>query len=137
MEEKSYKFVGKKVILRVKNRVCETPEELLASGLFLEVLKRCIRDIMKKDSLLGELFNGVEADYAASCLISSFKLLSKLPIRQAVAASSGEEALFLRDPQLLSAFVEHLYNYWRGFDRYVICDSEGDALDRRPYRTFN
>ncbi|HTP59853.1 MAG TPA: phosphoenolpyruvate carboxykinase, partial [Spirochaetia bacterium] len=31
----------------------------------------------------------------------------------------------------------YLYNFWRSFERYAVCDSEGDALDKRPYRTFN
>ena len=37
----------------------------------------------------------------------------------------------------LNGFVEHLYDYWRHFDRFIINDSEGDRLDKRPYRTFN
>ncbi|MCK5738494.1 phosphoenolpyruvate carboxykinase, partial [bacterium] len=39
--------------------------------------------------------------------------------------------------QNLYLFVEALYNYWREFERFVVCDSEGDGLDKRPYRTFN
>ena len=30
-----------------------------------------------------------------------------------------------------------MYNYWRQFERFIICDSTGDRLDKRPYRTFN
>jgi len=44
---------------------------------------------------------------------------------------------YLRDLQLLNNFVEQLYDYWRHFDRFIINDSEGDRLDKRPYRTFN
>ena len=137
MDEKAYKIVGKKAVLRVKNRVCETPEELLSSFLFFEIVKRCIRDIVERESVLASLFNGATVDDTlVKHLVGTFKVLCKLPIRQAAAALEESET-FLRDPQLLSAFVEHLYNYWREYDRYVICDSEGDSLDRRPYRTFN
>ena len=37
----------------------------------------------------------------------------------------------------MADFVEYLYNFWRSFERFAVCDSEGDALDKRPYRTFN
>ncbi|MFC2145580.1 phosphoenolpyruvate carboxykinase, partial [Actinomycetota bacterium] len=32
---------------------------------------------------------------------------------------------------------EYLYNYWRSFDRFILCSSELEDLDKRPYRTFN
>ena len=44
---------------------------------------------------------------------------------------------FLKDLDTLTNFVEYLYDYWRHFDRFIINDSEGDRLDKRPYRTFN
>ena len=49
---------------------------------------------------------------------------------------------FFADTYLLDRFVEELYNYWRGHERYLIClvDPKGRGngeLDRRPYRTFN
>ena len=45
--------------------------------------------------------------------------------------------IFLKDLDKLADFVEYLYDYWRHFDRFIINDSEGDRLDKRPYRTFN
>ena len=45
--------------------------------------------------------------------------------------------IFLKDLDKLTDFVEYLYDYWRHFDRFIINDSEGDRLDKRPYRTFN
>jgi hypothetical protein len=44
---------------------------------------------------------------------------------------------FLRDRDLLNQFVEYVYNYWRHFARVIVCDSEGNRFDRRPYQTFN
>ena len=44
---------------------------------------------------------------------------------------------FLKDLDKLNNFVEFMYDYWRHFDRFIINDSEGDRLDKRPYRTFN
>jgi energy-coupling factor transporter ATP-binding protein EcfA2 len=45
--------------------------------------------------------------------------------------------IFLKDLDKIAGFVEYLYDYWRHFDRFIINDSEGDRLDKRPYRTFN
>jgi hypothetical protein len=44
---------------------------------------------------------------------------------------------FFRDRELLNQFVEYVYNYWRHFQRVIVCDSEGNRFDRRPYQTFN
>jgi hypothetical protein len=44
---------------------------------------------------------------------------------------------FVANPSLFQAFVESLYNYWREFERFIVCDSTGDCLDQRPYRTFS
>lgn len=135
-EEKSFRIVGNKAILRVKARVCETSDELLSSGPFLETAKICIAELTAKESTFSVLFPERNVAEAAVRLACAFRMLCKLPISQAAAAYAEGESLF-RDPQLLSAFVEHFYNFWRSFDRFVICDSEGDRLDRRPYRTFN
>jgi hypothetical protein len=137
MDEKSFRIVGNKVIVNVRRRVCENADELLTSDLFMEVTRRCISDLAGKQSILMKLFDGSTFDDSLLLrLIEAFRILSKVPIRQA-SASCVEAEPFFRDPALLSRFVEHLYNFWRGFDRFVICDSEGDVLDKRPYRTFN
>ncbi|MGB8252372.1 MAG: hypothetical protein WCF08_04100, partial [Anaerolineaceae bacterium] len=44
---------------------------------------------------------------------------------------------FFRDSNLFNDFVEHVYNYWRELQRLIICESEGEQSDQRPYRTFN
>lgn len=137
MDDKSFRIVENKVILNVRRRVCENADELLSSDLFMEVTRRCINELAGKQSILMRLFDGSKVDESLlQRLIETFKILSKIPIRQA-SVSYVESEPFFRDPTLLSRFVEHLYNFWRGFDRFVICDSAGDVLDKRPYRTFN
>lgn len=133
-----YRIIGKKIIINVQGRVCETPDELLSSGLFKEVVKQCLRDLKDRDALLISLFRDepTSDEDIAHRLTEIFKLLCKLSLKQTASAFRGKETL-LRHPLLLAEFVEYLYNYWRGFNRYVICNSEGDTLDRRPYRTFN
>ncbi len=44
---------------------------------------------------------------------------------------------FFRNRSLLFDFIEFAYNYWRHFQRVMICDFEGNRFDHRPYQTFN
>ena len=51
-----FEFYGKKIIIRIKNRVCENSDELISSKLFACILKQCIKDLQKRDSELLEIF---------------------------------------------------------------------------------
>ncbi|MFZ5809637.1 MAG: phosphoenolpyruvate carboxykinase [Chloroflexota bacterium] len=139
-EQENFKFADHQVILRIRDRVCETPDELLSSSLFQEVLRRFIKDLIRRNSPLLSIFHLSHGQPIRAQDIQQlthiFTLLAKMP-HQYVVKLVGEEKRFLEDPSTLYDFVEHLYDYWREFERFIICDSEGDALDKRPYRTFN
>ena len=47
MENIAYAVLDRKVIMRVRRRFCETPDELLQSGLFRDVLRRCLRELAR------------------------------------------------------------------------------------------
>jgi hypothetical protein len=117
--------------------MCETAEELLSSEKFRTVLDHCINQLKSKNSPLLEVFNNGVADEASTDdLVKTLSLLVKYE-SAIVPHIFDRSAGFIRDIQLLNSFVEHLYDYWRHFDRFIINDSEGDRLDKRPYRTFN
>ena len=42
MQNGSYRIFKDKVVIRIKDRLCETPTELLSSKLFLQILTQCI-----------------------------------------------------------------------------------------------
>jgi len=136
----SYKFVDRKIIIRLKNRVCETAEELLASDLFHEVLVRCIRELVRKNSQLLAVFGkekGAEiTEGDIQKLIQVFQFLVKMPLDWVPKLLEDSEC-FAKQPYLLLQLSENLYDFWRKYERYIVCDSEGDELDKRPYRTFN
>ncbi len=137
MEIGNYKLFDGKVIIRLKDRVCDNPDELLSSNLFRAILKRCIAELTRKDSRLLNIFEHRpirEEDIQR--LIETLHYLTKLTGEMVprVVPDSGQ---FFRDPILFNDFVEYLYNYWRHLQRLVVCDSEGDRFDKRPYRTFN
>ncbi|MDZ7370566.1 MAG: phosphoenolpyruvate carboxykinase [candidate division KSB1 bacterium] len=143
MNEKSdlmtFSCVQNKIIIRLRDRVCETGEELLSSSLFREMLKRFIETLEKRKSPLLRLFR-LEDDHVTGeeidKLIRSFIYLEKLTLAE-TRCLIKDAAPMLDDPELLYVFIERFYDYWRSFERYLICDSEGDRLDKRPYRTFN
>ncbi|MCP4715591.1 MAG: phosphoenolpyruvate carboxykinase [Deltaproteobacteria bacterium] len=133
----SYKILSRKVILYTRWKICETTDELLSSRLFEDLLEQYCAGLTEKESYLLNIFDSGVADKAAiSQLTKTLQHLAKLPADAVRKLVDGSESLF-RDVALLSEFIEQLYNYWRGFDRFILCDSEGDTLDARPYRTFN
>jgi hypothetical protein len=99
-----------------------------------------VRKLERSDSPMLVFFGerkGI-SDLDVDELIQVFQLLARMP-REWVekVLADQERRRFLEHPGPLHAFVEGLYDYWRQFERFIVCDSEGDVLDRRPYRTFH
>ncbi len=138
-ETVSFRFVGRKVIVRLRDRVCETSEELLSSGLFREFLGACLSNLSKRNSPLLKIFG---PDIHEICvdeidrLIKTLQFLEKIPIEHVPKLVAGAD-LFVGDSRLLGRFIEYLYDCWREHERYLVLNSEGDVLDKRPYRAFN
>lgn len=137
MHSISYEITEDKVILKLKDRVCQSPEKLIESEMFYGMLKHCINSLQSRGSNLLDIFQGNEINKKnIGNLIRTFKYLTKLEAELVPNVVDGAE-VFLQDKQTLYEFTEYLYNYWRSFDRFVICRSDDDRLDERPYRTFN
>jgi len=132
----SFREIDNKIIIYTKGRLCETQEEMLQSELFIRVLERFLETLKKQESRLLEIFREEINEESIHMLHMTLKNLLRLD-GSYIPKILPESAGFFDDPSLLNDFVEHLYNFWRSFERYVICDSEGDTLDKRPYRTFN
>lgn len=136
MENAVYQFDGSKVVIRLRGRMCETPDELLSSELFLLVLKRCMRDLLRCESNLLRIFPAQSVtDKNIELLINTFHYLTKLPADMVMRVLPESTPLF-KDRLLFNKFVEHLYNYWRSQQRFIVCEKSGESLDKRPYRTF-
>lgn len=137
MQRSTLSIIGNKAILNIRERMCETAEEMLASDKFRLVLDHCLDTLRSKNSPLLEIFGSCESD--KECVDDLVKTLSLLVKYEAnvVPHIFDKSKNFLKDLDKLAGFVEYLYDYWRHFDRFIINDSEGDRLDKRPYRTFN
>ena len=135
----TFRFVNRKVIIFLRDRVCETPEELMSSELFHEVVTRFVNDLKRKQSPLLQIFGKQNHEIKHADiqeLIQVFQVLEKMTLETVPKLIEGGER-FIANPSLLQVFVESLYNYWRDFERFIVCDSTGDRLDQRPYRTFS
>ncbi|MDY0097584.1 MAG: hypothetical protein RBR81_00145 [Bacteroidales bacterium] len=137
MQKSTLRIIDTKAVLNIRERMCETPEELLASEKFRAVLNHCLQHLKKKDSPLLMIFDsGHPCETDIDDLAKTLTLLVKYE-GNVVPHIFDKSVGFLKEPHLLNSFVEYLYDYWRHFDRFIINDSEGDRLDKRPYRTFN
>jgi len=137
MQKSTLKIKGNKVVLNNRERMCETPEELLGSEKFRIVIDHCIETLKKKDSpLLGVLGEKGTDSQNIDDLVKTLSHLVKYESRIVPHIFPGSSTFLADLPQLYN-FTEYLYDYWRHFDRFIINDSEGDRLDKRPYRTFN
>ncbi len=132
-----HEIIGNKVIIRIRDRLCESPEELVGSELFRDIVTLAGKRLQKSGSRLLAIFPGEDVDEKMiTILIAAIGELQRQPRENVVKVVDGAE-VFFRDPELFNDFVEYVYNFWRSFDRFIICDSTGDRLDTRPYRTFN
>ncbi|HVN58626.1 MAG TPA: hypothetical protein VMT63_10035 [Bacteroidales bacterium] len=137
MQRSNLIIVGNKAVLNIRERMCETAEEMLESSKFRIVLEHSIRQLEKSNSpLLGIFEDSKVTDERVSNLIKTLILLEKYE-NKVIPHIFEESDSFLKNSQVLNGFVEYLYDYWRHFDRFIINHSEGDRLDKRPYRTFN
>ncbi len=136
MEDTTYQIIDGKVILRVRDHICDTGEDLLASPLFMEILRRCTDELARHNSSLLNIFPDRTINHQGlRRLVDTMHYLLRVPAEKIPYLVDGSE-YFLRDRALLNDFVEYLYNYWRNLQRLIICDSEGTRFDKRPYRTF-
>jgi hypothetical protein len=138
MQNGSYRILKDKVVLRIKDHICDTPSELLSSPVFLQMLMHSIRALTQRNSRLLDIFENRDDIGAADTrlLVETLTMLTKLNADLVPFVVPGS-AQFFRDRSLFNAFVEFLYNDWREMQRLIICDSQGEAYDQRPYRTFN
>ncbi len=137
MHKNGLKIVENKAVMLLRERMCETAEEMLESDMFRIVLEHCLTELEHRNSpMIGIFENGRVTQNGVTNLIKTLILLEKYENHVVPHIFDGSIP-FIQNLQLLNSFVEHLYNYWRHFDRFIVNDSAGDRLDKRPYRTFN
>lgn len=131
------KIFEHKIVIGVRDRIAESVDELFQSELFRDLLTNFLDRLEKKQSTLLDIFGHypITTDDRKT-LYDTLYYLTKLDSLLIPNIVPGSEQL-LQNRHALNEFVEQLYNYWRSFDRFIICDSASESFDKRPYRTFN
>lgn len=136
MQQGTFDILENKIIFRLRSRICENEEEVLSSKLFREVLQGAVDRLKKRNSYLLGVFGKKDiSGQDLDALVETLRFLTKMS-GQLVPNVVKDSQRFFKDPALFNDLVEYIYNYWRSFDRFVISDSTGKDLDKRPYRTF-
>ncbi len=132
-------FHGNQVILHTDGILCMTPAEVVGSRAFQAVLHIFLDHILEKESpVLDGMAPGVGTAEGRASLLKLLRHLSETPLVHA-ARAVPEAMFYAENPRPLHLFVEKFYDFWRSFDRYLVCHSEQGprSHDLRPYRTFN
>jgi hypothetical protein len=139
MYVRDMRWEGNQVILHTDGLLCTSSREVVNSSAFERLLNMFLDHLIDhEDPLLSGVYSGYETDDQRRLLLVMLRALADTPLEYAVRSIPGTDA-YLVDPRPLYLFVESFYDFWRSFDRYLVCFSEEGPLshDKRPYRTFN
>jgi len=136
-KSEAYRIVDNKIILKIRDHIASTPKELVSESLFKDIVWRSIKDLKRRKSFLLDMF-GTENidDQQIEILYQTVKHLIKFEIED-VPKIYPESTTLIGNKDKLYDYIEFLYDYWRSYERIVICDSTNENYDQRPYRTFN
>lgn len=134
-------FHGKQVIISTSSFDWGSVDKIIESELFSTMLHNYIVHLRGHDSDLLKVLPKKSEKEQEQLSLALLKALAKKPGPE-VMKSNPEFKEFFRDLFMLDQFVEEFYNYWRSFERFIVCyseqkDTNGEDLDRRPYRVFN
>ena len=132
-------FYGKQVIIKAHRFIENDSESVTRSQLFKEIISRFLKQLRERNSNYLRLFpESMKPKDQDRLMAGLLKALSEHP-REQVARESDAFRHVLEKSDTLHRFVEELYNYWRGFERFfVYYSSEEEIIARKkPARAFN
>ena len=137
----TFSFYGKQAIIRTSRLDWSDPDIILNSKLFETMLNRHLEKLRGVDSDYLKLFPKSGKKEQEQLALKLIKVLSKMPREEAVK-KYPELGTFFSDTYGVDQYVENFYNYWRSFERYLVCTSQPENggsfdIDKKPYRTFN
>ena len=124
------------LVLHSQGAVCSSTREVVESEPFERVVGLYLDHLAEHDGPLLEALDIDSADTAArASFVDLLRLLAHNPLERIVRTSSARAPL-LRRRSALHRFVEGLYDFWRGFDRFLVDHpgvgrvGPGDGVDR-------
>ena len=126
IKNKPYVITRRKVIFDYAGLDCDTPEKLLRSPLFLEIVDRFIERLASRESSIFAFLNdnlpGVKRSEMANYLVNLFRLLSGHTAKEVISMNKDYEQL-ISMAEYLHEFIEELYNYWRRLERFIYIEA--------------
>ncbi|HDQ26770.1 MAG TPA: hypothetical protein ENN43_08520 [bacterium] len=160
MAKAEMEFIGNKVVLRATGKLCGSPEDVINSPFFLEVMNKYIDGLAERHSVLLNIFGEEEkgffermgnffaelkkggekpgtikesrevAEEQRKKLVAVLGYLCKIKVSEVPKVVEGSEQI-TADPCLLFQFVQGLYDYWRKLDRFLLlADDDGNMKPR-------
>jgi len=130
---------GSQLILNTSGVICSNTREIVSSEMFEDAITRFAKSLAKNGSPLADQLDfELDKQEHVDRLVAILRTLSVNTVEQLVKLIPGTDHL-LNKRETLHQLVEELYNFWRNYDRFMVCRSkEGpESHDLRPYRTFN
>jgi hypothetical protein len=125
-KNKTYVITRGKVIFDYSALYCDTPEKLLKSELFEEIVDRFIERIATRgSSIFAFLMNslpGLKREALTGYIVNLFRLLSSHTADEIITMNSEYKPIF-SEREYLYEFIEELYNYWRRFERFIYLEA--------------
>ncbi|MCX8038121.1 MAG: phosphoenolpyruvate carboxykinase [Candidatus Sumerlaeia bacterium] len=129
------------IILHTEGEICASKRLLINSEVLRQVIDMYLEHLRAQDSpLLEALPPDWDTDHGRHALFGFFRALSDNPLEQVASMLRlGRRYLEQSNRERLHQLIEGLYDYWRGFDRFMVLHSEPgpSSFDQRPYRSFN
>lgn len=120
---KEFSISNDKVLINFTAKYCSTFEELVESYGFKRVIENYLKKSKKKVTLSWRyLRQGLKTDDIAQIskdLSKIFKYCTVMSVQEIVEANDMYDDLF-SDKDKFIAFIEDLYLFWRGLERYTI-----------------
>jgi hypothetical protein len=113
-------WTADQIVIQAQGRICQSATELLQSPAFRGALENFLADLKERNSpVLKGVSNPNTPEQASSAdfWLNLFGALLEKPLAQAVTAESD---YLKQKTEELTTFVEHLYDFWRKFTRYLI-----------------
>lgn len=124
--KKPYIITRGKVLIDYARLYCDTPEKLLRSELFYEIVDLFIEKIASKGSsifaFLTDALPGYKRHEFTSYLVNLFRILNSYTAEE-ISSMDAEYVPVLSKREYLHELVEELYNYWRRFERFIYLEA--------------
>ncbi len=121
-----YVITRRKVILDYGRLYCDTPEKLLKSELFEDIVDRFVERIASRGNsifaFLKENLTHLKRDEMTGFLVNLLRLLSSHTAEEIVVMNNDYKQI-LSEKEYLYEFIEELYNFWRSFERFIYIEA--------------